>query len=67
MQITCPPPFPFFRSGRLRWTFFCAYMSRIPYHKLALTYAQQIQQLKDRGLIIENDSKAQHLLENLFE
>ena len=40
-------------------------MPRIPYHKLALTYAQQIQQLKDRGLIIENDSKAEHLLENL--
>lgn len=45
--------------------FFYAYMPRIPYNKPALTYTQQIQQLKDRGLTVENDSKALHLLENL--
>ena len=40
-------------------------MPRIPYNKPALTYPQQLQQLKDRGLNVENDSKALHLLENL--
>ena len=38
-------------------------MYKIPYSKPALTYAEQIQQLKDRGLIIENESKVLHLLE----
>lgn len=61
---TCPPPFPF-QIRALKVDFFYAYMLRNPYNKPALTYAQQIQQLKDRGLIIENDSKAVHLLENL--
>jgi abortive infection bacteriophage resistance protein len=40
-------------------------MPRVPYNKPALTYTQQLQQLKDRGLIVENDTKALHLLENL--
>ncbi|GAA4094125.1 Abi family protein [Mucilaginibacter panaciglaebae] len=40
-------------------------MPLIPYSKPALTLAQQLQQLKDRGLIIENDDKAKHLLENV--
>lgn len=38
-------------------------MNRVPYTKPALTYAEQLQQLKDRGLIIENEPKALHLLE----
>lgn len=38
-------------------------MSKVPYSKPALTYAAQLQQLKDRGLIIADDSKALHLLE----
>ncbi len=40
-------------------------MTRVPYTKPALSYADQLQQLKKRGLIIENDSKALHLLENV--
>lgn len=38
-------------------------MSKVPYTKPAFTYAQQLQQLKDRGLTIEDDAKALHLLE----
>lgn len=40
-------------------------MAKIPYRKPALSYAQQLQQLKDRGLAVENDAKALHLLENV--
>jgi abortive infection bacteriophage resistance protein len=40
-------------------------MPRVPYVKPALSYADQLQQLKDRGLIIGNDSKALHLLKNI--
>ncbi|MDF2456208.1 MAG: protease [Cytophagaceae bacterium] len=40
-------------------------MARIPYTKPSLTYADQLQQLKDRGLIIESEEKALHLLENI--
>ena len=40
-------------------------MSKISYTKGALTYTQQLQQLKDRGLKIENEPKALHLLENI--
>lgn len=38
-------------------------MSKTPYTKPALTFAQQLQQLKDRGLVIEDEQKALHLLE----
>jgi abortive infection bacteriophage resistance protein len=38
-------------------------MKKVPYSKTALSYADQLQQLKDRGLIIEDESKALHLLE----
>ncbi len=38
-------------------------MSKVPYNKPALNYAEQLQQLKSRGLIIEDDAKALHLLE----
>lgn len=40
-------------------------MPRVPYTKPALGYAEQLQQLKDRGLIVENDKKALHLLESV--
>lgn len=40
-------------------------MSKVPFNKPALTYAQQLQQLKDRGLFIENDPQALHLLESI--
>ncbi|HMI08320.1 MAG TPA: Abi family protein [Flavobacterium sp.] len=40
-------------------------MPKVPYTKPALDYSHQLQQLKDRGLIIENESKALHLLEHL--
>lgn len=40
-------------------------MTKVPYTKLALTYTQQLQQLKDRGLTIENEAKALHLLETV--
>lgn len=38
-------------------------MSKVSYNKPALTYADQLQQLKDRGLHIDDDKKALHLLE----
>lgn len=38
-------------------------MNKIPYNKPPLSYSAQLQQLKDRGLIINNDQKALHLLE----
>ncbi len=40
-------------------------MPRVLYTKPALTFDDQLQQLKDRGLTIENDPKALHLLENI--
>lgn len=40
-------------------------MPRTPYAKLALTYFEQIQRLKRRGLIVENEAKAIHLLESV--
>jgi len=38
-------------------------MSKVPYTKQPLSYSDQIQQLRKRGLIIENEPKALHLLE----
>ena len=40
-------------------------MPKVPYTKPALTYQQQLDQLKDRGLKIDNEAKALHLLENI--
>jgi abortive infection bacteriophage resistance protein len=38
-------------------------MSKPAYAKVALTYAQKLQQLKDRGLIISDEEYFLHLLE----
>ena len=38
-------------------------MSKKLYSKTAITYADQLNQLKSRGLIIEDEQKALHLLE----
>ena len=38
---------------------------KVPFNKIALSYEQQLQQLKDRGLIVDNDVKALHLLESI--
>lgn len=38
-------------------------MSKIPYAKKSLTYSEQLNQLKSRGLVIEDETKAGHLLE----
>lgn len=40
-------------------------MSLVPYNKPPLTYQQQLQQLIDRGLIVDNPKKAIHLLESI--
>lgn len=40
-------------------------MPGVPYSKPAISYQEQLQQLKDRGLIIENDPKCLSLLENI--
>jgi len=40
-------------------------MSKIPYSKPPFSFQKQLDQLKSRGLIIGNDSKAFHLLENI--
>jgi len=38
-------------------------MTKVSYCKPALDYANQLKQLKERGLIVENEPKALHLLE----
>lgn len=38
-------------------------MNKVSYSKTALSYAEQLHQLKNRGLIIEDEPKAMHLLE----
>lgn len=40
-------------------------MNKVPYTKAALSYAGQLLQLKNRGLTIEDESKALHLLETI--
>lgn len=40
-------------------------MSKIPYNKLPVTYPDQLQQLRNRGLIVNNENKALHLLESI--
>jgi hypothetical protein len=40
-------------------------MSKVPYTKPALSYSEQLSTLKKRGLIIENEGKALHLLEQI--
>lgn len=40
-------------------------MSKVPYSKPALNYAEQLQQLKERGLFIDNEAKALHILEHV--
>jgi abortive infection bacteriophage resistance protein len=40
-------------------------MTKISYSKPSLTYSNQLQQLIDRGLIVENVGKALHLLESV--
>lgn len=40
-------------------------MAKVPYSKIALTYSQQLSQLKTRGLIVVDEEKAQHLLANV--
>ena len=40
-------------------------MAKPSYQKPSLSYPQQLQQLKNRGLTVEDDSKALHLLANL--
>ncbi|MCA6434957.1 MAG: Abi family protein [Bacteroidetes bacterium] len=38
-------------------------MSKVPYIKPVLSYTDQLNQLKQRGLLIEDEAKANHLLE----
>lgn len=40
-------------------------MAKVPFIKIALTYEQQLQQLKNRGLLIPDEPKALFLLENI--
>lgn len=40
-------------------------MAKITYSKPSLTFAQQLQQLLDRGMIIDDHQKALHVLENV--
>ncbi len=61
LRINMLVPLPV-RSGSLGQAFFYSKMSKIPFNKPPLSYSQQIQLLIDRGLIIENEAKALHLL-----
>jgi abortive infection bacteriophage resistance protein len=40
-------------------------MPKVPYTKKALSYTEQLSTLKERGLIIENEEKSIHLLEQI--
>ena len=53
------------RSGRSGWTLYFYHMPKVPYNEPALDYSGQLKRLKHRGLIIENEAKALHLLENI--
>lgn len=53
------------RTGRLGQAFFLLKMSKIPFNKPPLTYSQQLQKLKERGLIINNEKKTLHILESV--
>lgn len=59
---TCLPRFPLDQraQGRL---FIYTPMSKVPYNKPALTYADQLQQVKSRGLFIADESEFLRLLE----
>lgn len=59
---TCLPRFPSEQRAQGKLFIFTP-MSKVPYNKLALTYTEQLQRLKDRGLNIENEPKVLHLLE----
>jgi abortive infection bacteriophage resistance protein len=62
LQHTHPPS----RKNRaLRVGFFFYCMSRISYTKPPKTYSEQLQLLKNRGLTVNSDDKALHLLEKL--
>ena len=54
------------QNSALRVDFFYIPMpNKVPYLKSALTYAGQIELLKSRGLLIEDEIKAEHLLKNI--
>jgi abortive infection bacteriophage resistance protein len=38
-------------------------MRKVPYPKTVLSYDDQLQQLKNRDIIVQNEQKALHLLE----
>lgn len=40
-------------------------MTKIPYSKQFLTYKEQLDQLKQRGMFVENEAKALHLLQHV--
>ncbi len=61
---TCPPPFSL-DQGAQGGLFIFQIMLKPPYTKTPLIYSDQLLQLKNRGLIIENDTKALHILENI--
>ena len=61
---TCLPRFPLEQRAQGKLFIFKA-MPKVPYEKPALTYAEQIQQLQERGLEINNIPRATHLLESI--
>lgn len=62
----CQHVYPPYRKIRaLRVDFLFVPMSKIPFTKLPLSYQDQLLQLKSRGLIIDDNDKALHLLENV--
>ena len=58
-----PTPLPV-RSARSEWAFCFLYM-KLQFNKPPLSYKEQVEQLKTRGLIIDDELIALHLLENL--
>ncbi len=62
---TCSPRFSSDQRAQGELFFDLNFMPRVPYSKPPLTFHEQLQQLKDRGLVIEKDSKCLFLLETI--
>lgn len=64
MHSTCSPRFPLEQRAQGE-RFIYVQMNKVPYKKIFLSYREQIAQLKRRGLLIGNETKALHLLQNI--
>jgi hypothetical protein len=47
----------------IKGSFFCRLLMKIPYSKPFQTYKEQIQLLQSRGMIFDDENKAENILE----